>query len=388
MCGYALWSPDERKEIQAISSSILGKPVGEECSLWLPFLLKSISHLQTHGALAFVLPYDFTYVKYARNTWEYLGKNFESVEILRSKERIFDDILQDVVLLLAFNKGGMTKSIQYECFESNADLLTNNSSIDKRLSISEIVNGKRVFQKALVSDDVLDFLESAPFLTRAGNEASFHIGYVCGNKDFFHPDEKTIEKYLLPYGSLHASVISSRQVGKAGFRTSEMISSEKLWLPNDELTPGELQYVSYGEKNGVNKGYKCRIRDPWWKVPSVKEPDAIISVFGSAPRVILNDSKWTFSNSLLGAYMNDSINAEDFCLSWYSPITLLSIELEIHSLGGGVLIAVPQETSNVRKIASQYASNNESAVKTALISNDAQSAYLSGCELTYKACWR
>lgn len=372
--------PDEKREIQALSSSILGKPVGEECSLWLPFLLKSVCHLQTQGTLAFVLPYDFTYVKYARNTWDYLSRNFESIEILRSKERIFDDILQDVVLLLAFNKGGTTKSVRYECFESNADLLTDNPSIDKRLSISEIANGKRVFQNALVSDDVLDFLESAPFLIRAGNEASFHIGYVCGNKDFFHPDERKIEKYFLPSDSLHASVISSRQLGKAGFRTSEMISSEKLWLPNDELTPGELQYVSYGEKRSVNKGYKCRIRDPWWRVPSVKEPDAIISVFGSAPRVILNDNKWTFSNSLLGAYMNDSINAEDFCLSWYSPITLLSVELEIHSLGGGVLIAVPQETSNVRKIASQYASNNESVIKTALTSNDAQSAYLSGCE--------
>ena len=34
--------------------------------------------------------------------------------------------------------------------------------------------------------------------------------------------------------------------------------------------------------------------------------------------------------------------------SWYSPLTLLSAELEVHSLGGGVMVAVPREADAIR----------------------------------------
>lgn len=372
-------SADEKNQAINLSESILGSRVGEESSEWLPFLLKCVHLLDSHGSLALVLPFDFTYVKYARRAWEYLGKSFSKIEVLRSKERLFEDILQDVILLFAFGKGGSTEKVEYRCYETRSDLINESPSISSNVSIKEIVSGVRAFQKALVPVDVLEFIENSPFFVRAGEEADFHIGYVCGNKAYFHPNAEAIDKYSIPETSLVSSVVSSRQVAQAGFKTSALMVSEKLWLPPGELSEGEKSYVAFGEREKINLGYKCRTRKPWWRVPSVKVPQAIISVFGDAPRVLLNDSRITFSNSLLGAYIHEGIDETAFCLTWYSSLTLLSIELEIHSLGGGVLVAVPKETSRVLKIASRYFDCAlESNIDSSMKSKNAVDAYLAG----------
>lgn len=372
-------SKSEKGQLISLSESILDSRVGEESSEWLPFLLKSTRHLARNGSLAFVLPFDFTYVKYARDVWRYLGEHFGGIEVLRSKQRIFGDILQDVILLFAYGMGGATEYVEYKCFETRTDLLEERPLVQKRVSIADISSGDRAFQKAMVSADVLDFIESSTLFCRASEEAEFHIGYVCGNKNFFHPSKEAIKKYSIPSDSLHDSIVSSRQTGRYGIKTSGFSCSEQLWLPGNEPSPGERKYIAFGESKRVNEGYKCKARKPWWIVPSVKTPEAIISVFGEAPRAIINDAEWTFSNSLLGAYLKPGISAQDFCLSWYSSLTLLSIELEIHSLGGGVLVAVPRETGKVRKLAARYADSNLLAeVDAALKGQDVNAAYQAG----------
>ncbi len=369
----------EKEQLIKLSEEILDSRVGEESSEWLPFLLNCVRVLDINGSLALVLPFDFTYVKYARRAWEYLGNNFSRIEVLRSKERIFEDILQDVILLFAFEKGGKTRNVEYRCYETRNDLMNENPSIDAVISIKEIASGRRAFQRALVPSEVLNFIEDSSLFTAAGNEADFHIGYVCGNKAYFHPSDDVIRKYSIPKSSLIDSVVSSRQVRQSGLRTSDLALSERLWLPTDDLTEGERAYVAYGEKEKVSEGYKCRVRKPWWKVPCVKTPDAILSVFGDAPRVLVNDAEITFSNSLLGAYLHDGVKSDAFCLTWYSSLTLLSIELEIHSLGGGVLVAVPRETSQVLKIASSnFDPNLEQNIEAGLRSKQVSDAYAAG----------
>lgn len=374
-------SEEERRSIISCGESILGSRIGEESSEWMPFLLKSIKHLEKGGSLALVLPFDFTYVKYARRAWEYLGNSFKKIEVLRSKERIFKNILQDVILLIAHDKGQQTNTISYKCFHTRDDLLSDKPGISSKIKIESIVAGERSFQKALISNDVIDVLNDSHNFTKACEEVSFHIGYVCGNKNFFHPNNTTIKRYKLPSRSLHPTIVSSKQLSLGGFRTSELNKTNQLWLPSEHITSQEEHYILFGENEGVNKGYKCRIRKPWWKVPSVKTPDAILSVFGTAPRLIINDACWTFSNSLLGVYCKEGILADQFCYSWYSPLTLLSIELEIHSLGGGVLIAVPSEANKVVKIPYTASINYESDIRKALKSSDAKAAYFAGEKL-------
>lgn len=342
----------ERVELMSYCQEVLGHHVGEEASEWLPFLLKSVKHVRSGGSLAFVLPLDFTYLKYSLFAWEVLGESFGEIRVIRTKERLFKDVLQDVILLVAHDKGGCTDFVHYECHETVTDLIAGRNALGGNIRIDEIVQGQRPFQRALVDAGLLEQIKESPLFCQSNEEANFHIGYVSGHKDFFHPSDEIISEYSLPRESLVGTVVSSRQLGSVGYRTSCYDAPGRLWLPHGELTKGERAYVAWGESRGIHRGYKCSRRKPWWIVPSVTTPDAIFTVFGDLPYLILNDGDWAISNSLLGAWCQGGISPEAFCESWYSSVTRLSIELQIHSLGGGVLIAVPNEVNQVVKLRS------------------------------------
>ena len=50
-------------------------------SLWMPFLLHAMRFLSIGGRLSFVLPYEFTYVRYARPLWGMLRDKFGSLRV-------------------------------------------------------------------------------------------------------------------------------------------------------------------------------------------------------------------------------------------------------------------------------------------------------------------
>lgn len=107
-------------------------------------------------------------------------------------------------------------------------------------------------------------------------------------------------------------------------------------------------YIKHGEKQGVHKRFKCRQRKPWYITPSIETPDVILTVFGDKPRMYINSGQYLASNSLLCGFIKPkTFSPNQIALSWYNSLTLLSIELKVHSLGGGVLVFIPGETDAV-----------------------------------------
>src|SRR5207247_475023 len=105
------------------------------------------------------------------------------------------------------------------------------------------------------------------------------------------------------------------------------------------LTVGEQRFIKMGEKNGVSARYKCRVRDPWFVVPGIKVPDVVLTVFSERPVLLVNDGNYFASNSLLCGYCRN-VTREAIAACWYTSLTLLQCELEVHALGGGVMIMV------------------------------------------------
>ena len=64
--------------------------------------------------------------------------------------------------------------------------------------------------------------------------------------------------------------------------------------------------------------------------------------------MIFNDAKYIATNTFLCGYINKLRNKKILLNSWFSSLTKLYIELEIHSLGGGMLIMVPQEVGRIK----------------------------------------
>ncbi|WP_169798434.1 N-6 DNA methylase [Piscicoccus intestinalis] len=328
------------------SGADLGAPMLTSGSVWMPFVSRTARFLGPDGRMALVLPWDMTYVKYARPLWRYLADTFGALRVVRVRERLFPEIGQDVLLLFADGKGRTTDTVAFEAHSTVEDLIAGTPETTSAVAINRIVAGDRAFQEALLPSGVAELLASTRSWTVPARElVTFNIGYVTGDKHFFHPGPE----HDLPETSLRPALTNARGMRGRGLYTSRLDESATatLWLPGDELTEAEEAYERRGRRLGVHKAYKCRVRDPWYRVPGVKVPDLVLSVFSSLPVLMVNDGEYVATNSLLCGYLQQG-DADSFAASWYTSLTLLNAELEVHSLGGGVLVLVPNEAGNVR----------------------------------------
>ena len=118
-----------------------------------------------------------------------------------------------------------------------------------------------------------------------------------------------------------------------------------LWLHGDRIdaNPAARAYINEGEKQTLHTRYKCRVRSPWYTVPSVYATEVgMLKRAHDTPRLILNK---------LRAYTTDTAyrvralkaSAEQLVACFVNPLTALSAELEGRHYGGGVLELVPSE---------------------------------------------
>ena len=382
---------DQGSRALRITEQLLGRRMESSGSLWMPFVLHASQFLRPGGRLALVLPYELTYVRYARSLWKYLAENFGHLTVVRAHNRLFPDLLQEAVVLFAEGKGRSTSFVNFKAFENIGDLGSDRPAVEKAISLDRLIAGERVFLEALLSEPLQDLLSTKIHdLTRpAGEHARFHIGYVSGDKNFFQPSSDSIAEYNLPSTSLIKAVTSTRKLKGVGLRTSELSKDchEHLFLPSNaaKLTRGESKYIKHGEELQVDKRYKCRVRDPWFIVPWVRVPDLILSVFCELPLLMLNDAGFVASNSLLCGYLNDSSQAPNFAASWYTSLTALQSELQVHSLGGGVLVLVPRETGNIRvPQVRDVSANHINSLGGLLVANRLEDTYSLGDQTVLK----
>lgn len=345
--------PAEAAVAASAAAAVLGAPMEPAGSIWMPFLLHATRFLTPGGRVAFVLPYDFTYVRYARPLWELLGRSFGELRIARVHERVFPEIMQDTVLFFADGYGGRTDSVTFEAYERVDDLVAERPAIVTSIPLTRVVAGERPFVESLLAPELVDLLDGrvSDSSVRARDLVRFNIGYVSGDKRFFHPGDEVVRAFNLPAHHLVPSLTSSRQMRRAGVLTSgvEAEAVSRLYLPASEsLTPAERRYIRLGERTGVSNRFKCRVRDPWYVTPGVKVPDVVVPVFADTPLLLANDSRAVASNSLLCGYLRPEVSAESLLARWYTSLTLLQVEIEVHSLGGGVRVFVPNEAGAVR----------------------------------------
>lgn len=345
--------PDDQKwRALEAAGAVMGELMEPSGSVWMPFVLHAMRFLTLRGRMALVLPYELTYVRYARPLWDTLRARFGSLRVLRTHERLFPDILQDVVILLADNYGSRTDAVQYQAFERVSDLVGERPLVSEQIAVDDLLRGQRPFVEALLPPDLRQLLRGriAAATVPARSLVAFNIGYVTGDKKFFHPTPAQADEYGLPAASLHPAITSTRGLKRTGLGTSSFRVEEmdRLFLPGeDTLTEGERCYIKWGEERGVANRYKCQVRDPWYVVPGVRVPDLVLSVFSERPALLINDAGYFASNSLLCGFSEGPTGAE-IVTRWYTSLTLLQCELEVHALGGGVMVLIPGEAGNIR----------------------------------------
>jgi adenine-specific DNA-methyltransferase len=342
-----------------------GVRVSALASSWLPFLIHSVAQLKDGGRLAMVLPFELTHAAYARQGLEYLRRSFGAVNLLTFRQKLFQDLSEDTLLVLADQKGGSAGSWRWRDLAHAGDLANIIRSETREIYRCRVLDADLLAsgQDRLVDHliprkarELYRELMASRRTVRLGELADVGIGYVTGANDFFHLSPAAAQSWHIPDQFLRAAVRRGRSLRGLFFTTQDWqtgvrhgAASYLLHIgPNDHIPPSIRRYLDTGQH--IRSGFKVRTRNPWYSVPHVYQPDAFLSYMsGATPRLVANDAGVVAPNSLhiLRLHAGVSLHQGALAALWQTSLTRLSVELEGHALGGGMLKLEPTEAEHV-----------------------------------------
>lgn len=336
---------------------MLHLPFTKHTNAWVPFILASVALLKPGGRLGMILPSEIIHVTHAQSLRTYLGKTCSRLLIIDPEEIWFDGTLQGAVILFAEKKENWTdQSDGLGIVKVSGRGFLNNDPADLFNDTTRI-NGITVVGKwtwALLTTQertLLDSLRERPEVHRFDQIAEVDVGIVTGANKYFLVSDETVERFSLQafahpmFGrSEHCpGVIYDERQHRENARVGN--PTNFIWL-NDhqrELSEDVLEYIRLGEKLNLHTRYKCRIRNPWYTVPSVYATTiGMLKRAHDTPRLIFNRLKAYTTDT---AYRINAIKCapEKLIYCFLNALTALSAELEGRHYGGGVLELVPSE---------------------------------------------
>jgi adenine-specific DNA-methyltransferase len=324
---------------------------------WVPFILASLSLLRPGGRLAMVVPAEIIHVTHAQSLRSYLGKECRRLVIIDPAELWFDGTLQGAVILMAEKRTGPRQKAEGLGMVPVRGREFLRRSPAELFAAPQSINGKTVAGKwtrallDLETRQLFDELEEHPDVHRFEDVARVDVGIVTGANKFFLVSDETVETYGL---SKYAHPMFGRSEHCPGViydKRQHAANAEKgsptnfLWFDDApaNMKSGPRRYIELGERENLHTRYKCRIRAPWFKVPSVYSTAVgMLKRSHDTPRLILNR---------VGAYTTDTayrirtrdIAGQRLVGCFLNPMTALSAELEGRHYGGGVLELIPSE---------------------------------------------
>lgn len=342
-----------------------GVKLSELSSSWAPFLVHATTFIETGGRMAVVAPAELAHASYAQPVVRFLCESFANVKLLVFARKLFPDLSEDTVLLLAEGRGlPFSKLTLHQLHDADALRLATNITLDRDSgqSTSAWTSGvARLVEYFLppASRQLYQELASHPQVARLGEVAEVGIGYVTGNNDFFHLSADEVKKWRIPPAYLRKSVRNARDVEGQLFtsrdwKTLHARGDRNLLLhvkaTDTAIDENVAAYVKTGVRSGVSRGYKCRNRTPWYSIPHVYTGDAFLSYMsGQRPKLFLNRAKAVAPNTLhvVRGRPDARASASDLVAAWNSPLASLSCEIEGHGMGGGMLKLEPREAARV-----------------------------------------
>ena len=332
----------------------LGLPFTKHTNAWVPFILASMALLRPRGRLAMVVPAEIIHVTHASSLRAYLGSQCRRLVIVDPEELWFTGTLQGAVLLMTEKRGGQgdaPKGIGIYPVKGRGFLKRDPATI---FAAPATINGKTVagkWTRALLDVEtrsLLDELAAHPEVHRFEDVAAVDVGIVTGANKYFLVTDEIVKRHNLGrwahpmFGrSEHCpGIIYDEPQHRANARIGN--PTNFLWFRSHPDAAARA-YIRLGEGQKLHSRYKCRVRSPWYTVPSVYATEiGMLKRAHDTPRLILNR---------FGAYTTDTayrirakdVAAEKLVGCFVNPLTALSAELEGRHYGGGVLELIPSE---------------------------------------------
>lgn len=349
-------------------------------NIYCLFIAKIHAILSSNGRAAIIVPSEFLNSNYGVSFKVFLQKVLNPTAILyfENKNSLFKDNLTTSAIILldkSKKKGTPIPLLKVESLEALRNIVL------------------KLSQKTAVFDNVEDVSRISPDEKwgnlsailgnkKYGNKLKDFInckrGIATGSNDFFCLSIQEINDFKIPAENLIPCITKAQHVDSITFKLNDLKklkeSNQKCFLFSpinfDENTK---KYISYGEKNGINKKYLTKNRAVWYIPEKRKIANILIGVFFrdrvKCFRNYANICNLTCFHSI---YANDDIS-ELIVLFLNSTFGHEAIKSTIRSYGAGLNKLEPKDVESIPcPNFLKYKSNNIKA-KEILGSNPQQS---------------
>ncbi len=326
---------------------------------WVTFVVGSSLLLKENGRMGFVIPSELLMVKYAKQLRQYLAANFNKINIISFENLVFEEIQQEVVLLLCEKNGTEEHLIEHIEVRDTEGLKTLNPQ-RLRFPTKHIDFHTDKWTYYFLDKEELELLEKVreSKMPAISHFADVEVGITTGSNDYFTVPQSVVNMYQLQKYA-RPMVGRSVQVNSLCFTTQDwqknvesdakanllVFTPEAAEDPND----GVRAYLENGERQGIDKGYKTSIRDHWYVIPSIKLSDALFLRRNNLyPKFVLNEAKAYTTDTMHRVFIHGGVNKKAFVASYYNSLSFVFAEIQGRNFGGGCLELMPSEVGGIR----------------------------------------
>lgn len=329
---------------------------------WTPFIVGSTLLLNEGGRLAMVVPAELLQVNYAADLRRFISVNFARLTIFTFRKLVFPGIQQEVVLICGERRRNevgeaLIRTIELEDLD---ELGAHEHTEFESHELKGMDHSTEKWTQYFLSARELDLLRSIrkhPKLKELGEVAAVDVGVVTGMNDFFVLSGDRVRELRVEE---HAErlVTRSGQLRGAFFTTKDWVEGASkgtpvflLNLPPPLLkkpTAALERYILWGERQGIHRGYKCSIREPWYSLPSVWVPGAfLLRQIHLFPKVVLNRARATSTDTVHRVRFKKGVMGGAVAVAFLNSLTFAFSEVIGRSYGGGVLELEPNEAERL-----------------------------------------
>ena len=323
---------------------------------WVTFVVGCTQLLRDNGKMGLVIPSELLMVKYAQQLRKYLAKTFNKINIISFENLVFEEIQQEVVLLLCEKNGTNEHKIEHIEVKDTQGLLTLDPH-QLRFPSKDIDFHTDKWTYYFLDKKELDLLDKVKNITTISSFANVEVGITTGSNDFFTVPKSVVSMYQLQ-DYARPMVGRSVQVNSLCFTKRDWqanVESEAkahllVFSPDskENSNEGVKAYLESGEAANIDKGYKTSIRNQWWVIPSIKLSDALFLRRNNIyPKFVLNEAGAYTTDTMHRVFIKDGVNKKAFVASYYNSLSFAFAEILGRNFGGGCLELMPSEVGEI-----------------------------------------
>ena len=349
------------EEQQVLAGEIFNKAGLKRSKLtnaWVTFVVGCSLLLKEKGKMGFVIPSELLQVTYAQQLRKYLATSFNKINIISFENLVFEEIQQEVVLLLCERTGTGEHLIEH-IEVKDAEALQQLDPHRLKLPTKQIDFHADKWTYYFLDKEELDFLNKVRVknMPKIGTYADVEVGITTGSNGYFTVPQGVVDMYQL-HEYARPMVGRSVQVNSLCFTKTDWQQNLANGAKANLLvfTPGAKEngnegtkaYIENGEQQGINKGYKTSIRDDWYVIPSIKLSDALFLRRNNLyPKFVLNEARAYTTDTMHRVFIKEGVNRKAFVVSYYNSLSFTFAEILGRNFGGGVLELMPSEVEGV-----------------------------------------